>query len=117
MAFDPKFAERIRRALDGVAFEEKRMFGGIAFLHQGHMFVGVTEDRLMLRLGPDRAEVALKRKHVAPMDFTGKPMKGYVFVAREGLGTAAQLRGWMEQALAFVGELPPKPAKPKKSGR
>jgi TfoX/Sxy family transcriptional regulator of competence genes len=79
MAFDEKLGERIRKALGnrkGVG--ERKMFGGLCFTVNGHMVAGVVGDRLMLRVGPDQHEAALKLKHAQPMDFTGKPMKGMV---------------------------------------
>ena len=74
------------------------------------MFCGVLGDELMLRLGPDGAEQALARPHVRPMDFTGRPMKSMVLVGRDGLKGVA-LRRWVDTALAFAGELPPKTAR------
>ena len=108
MAYDETLANRIRDAVehrDGVT--ERKMFGGLAFMLDGHMFCGVVGDELMLRLGREQAEAALGRPHVRPMDFTGKPMAGMVFVASEGLRGAA-LRRWLDRAAAFVGTLPPK---------
>ena len=91
MAFDPDLAQRLRAVLAaaGQAPAEKKMFGGLAFMLGGHMFCGVVNDTLMLRLGPDGADHALDRPHVRPMDFTGRPMKGMVFVEPGGLHGAA----------------------------
>ena len=108
MAYDETLADRIRDAVehrDGVS--ERKMFGGLAFMLEGHMFCGVVGDELMLRLGREQAEAALSRPHVRPMDFTGRPMAGMVFVAGEGLRGPA-LRRWLDKAAAFVGTLPPK---------
>lgn len=108
MAYDEDLAARIRSALsDRDDLSQREMFGGICFMVGGNMCCGVTED-LMLRLGPDGAEAALEQPHVRPMDFTGRPLKGYVYVALEAIATDAQLRAWIDRALAFVETLPPK---------
>ena len=103
MAFDAYLADRIREVVvEQRDVTEKRMFGGLAFLWCGKMFVGIVRDELMLRLGPERATLALALPHVRPMDFTGKPMKNYVFVAPEGVDREADLHAWVREALAFV---------------
>ena len=108
MAYDEKLADRVRGALDGVdGVGERKMFGGIAFMVDGHMACGIVGGDLMVRLGPDRAEAALERPHVRPMDFTGRPTTGMVFVEQSGLRGAA-LGRWVGEAVAFVGSLPPK---------
>ena len=112
MAYDEQLAQRIRSALQGNRhITEKKMFGGIAFLREGLMFVGVSDSSLMARVGKDNHADSLIRKHVRPMDFTGKPMQGYVFVDAEGTRTDAQLRFWVERCERFVATLPPKAAK------
>jgi hypothetical protein len=109
MAYDEELAERVRQALPGgVNVAEKKMFGGLAFMLDGHMSCGIVGGDLMLRLGPDRSELALAEPHVRPMDFTGRALKGFVYVAPEGLATDVELRGWIEQAVAFASSLPPK---------
>lgn len=109
MAYDEGLATRIQEHVAEVAgVTEKRMFGGIAFLADGHMFAGIVGETLMLRLGEPAAANALRKKHVRPMDFTGKPMKGYVYVDAEGLESDADLAGWLDAARAFVASLPPK---------
>jgi TfoX/Sxy family transcriptional regulator of competence genes len=110
VAYDEDLADRVRAVLPPAeAVTERQMFGGLAFMLSGHMFCGVVKDTLMLRLGPDGAERALDRPHVRPMDFTGRPMKGMVFVEPDGLKGAA-LRHWVDAAAAFTHTLPPKPA-------
>ena len=112
MAYNEQLAQRIRDALAGDrAITERKMFGGIAFLRHGLMFVGVLDSSLMARIGKSSHADSLARKHVRPMDFTGKPMLGYVFVDAPGLKTEAQLRFWLERCERFVTTLPPKGAK------
>jgi TfoX/Sxy family transcriptional regulator of competence genes len=108
MAYDERLADRVRGVLLADAgLTERKMFGGLAFMLDGHMCCGIVGDELMLRLGVDGADAALARPHVRPMDFTGRPMAGMVCVAPEGLGGVA-LRRWVERARAFVHTLPPK---------
>jgi hypothetical protein len=112
MAYSERLAQRIREALaDDRAVTEKKMFGGIAFLRRGLMFVGVSDSSLMARVGKPNYAESLSRKHVREMDFTGKPMQGYVFVDAPGLETDAQLRFWIERCKTFVATLPPKTGK------
>jgi hypothetical protein len=102
MSYDEKLAARIRRAVHkqrGVT--EKKMFGGLAFLLNGKMFCGLNGDDLMVRVGPENGAAALKRAHVRPMDFTGRPMKGYVYVSPLGLRGAALAR-WVKAGTDFV---------------
>ena len=84
-----------------VVCEEKRMMGGLCFMVDGKMCLGITAERLMVRLDPDIYEAALERPGCMPMDFTGKPMRGFVFVTHEGLKTAKSLRTWIDAALEF----------------
>ena len=108
MAYDENLAARVRALLETDAgFSERKMFGGIAFMLDGHMCCGVVDRDLMLRLGTDCADTARERPHVRPMDFTGRPMSSMVFVAPEGL-QGRSLRAWVEQAAAFARSLPPK---------
>jgi TfoX/Sxy family transcriptional regulator of competence genes len=109
MAYDERLAGRVRKQLSrrkGLA--ERKMFGGLAFLLDGHMCCGVVDCDLCLRLGDDGTVQALKRAHVRPMDFTGKPLKSMVYVAAAGLRTEKQLAGWVRQAVEFTRTLPPK---------
>jgi TfoX/Sxy family transcriptional regulator of competence genes len=109
MAYDEDLADRVRAVLpDGEPVDERRMFGGLAFMLRGHMFCGVVKDTLMVRLGADAAEEALARPYVRPMDFTGRPMKNMVFVEPGGLvGTA--LRRWVDAAAEYARGQPSKP--------
>jgi hypothetical protein len=109
VAYDEAFAERVRAALRGRrGVTEKKMFGGLAFLLRGHMFVGLAGKALMARTGAEGYEAALKRKGVREMDFTGKPMCGYVFVDPKVLKSAADLRYWVDLCADFAGKLPAK---------
>lgn len=109
MAVDEKLVARIRamfRERDDV--EEKRMFGGIAFMVSGHMCCGPLDNDLMVRVGPDQYDDALSRKHATTMEFTGKPMRGFVTVRADGIRTKRDLRRWIGLGLNFIEGLPPK---------
>lgn len=112
MAYDEALAQRVREALrrkPGIS--EKKMFGGIAFLLHGHMFVGISDHSLMARVGPTEYDRALAMKHVREMDFTGKPMRGYVFIDSKGVKDEKALKFWLQKCASFVSALPPKAAK------
>jgi hypothetical protein len=112
MAYDPGLAQRIREALgQRPGLEERRMFGGLAFLLDGKMFVGVNGSTLMARVGPERYEDALALPHVREMDFTGRPLRGYVYIAPAGLAEDRDLEAWVNGCAGFVASLPAK--KPK----
>ena len=109
MAFDAVLGKRIRAILSQRrAITERRMFGGLAFMVHGNMFVGVLKKSLMARVGPEYYEAALKKPHVRPMDFTGKPLRGYVYVSPGGIKTDRSLRTWVERSLEYARSLPPK---------
>lgn len=107
MAFDETLAARIRAALvrkKGV--EEKKMFGGIGFLLNGNLLVGVRKDSLLVRLGPEQGEEALSEPHVTAFKITGRgTVKGWVVVSLEGVEDDDQLNGWIQRAVNFVGKL------------
>ncbi len=84
------------------------MFGGLAFMARGHMCCGLVRERIMVRVGPEAYDRLLAKPHARPMDFTGKPMKGYVFVDPPGFESDADLEEWVERCRRFVGSLPPK---------
>jgi hypothetical protein len=112
MALDPGAAERIREFLSSRSgISERRMFGGIAFMANGHMAVGLVGGTLMARVGPAGQADALSRPHVRVMDFTGRPMKGYVFVEPAGFESDAELANWVGICLDFVRTLPAKAIK------
>jgi hypothetical protein len=109
MAFSEELAGRVRRELarrKGVG--EKKMFGGVGFLLTGNLLVGVWKDSLIVRLGPEEGDEALKEPHVKAFDITGRPMKGWVLVGPEGVRGDDQLKGWVERAVKFVKTLPAK---------
>ncbi len=108
MAFDENLAARIRGALTRKRnIEEKKMFGGVGFLLNGNLLVGVWKDSLCVRLGPEQTEEALLEPHVKEFDITGRPMKGWVLVEPEGVEDD-QVKGWIQRAVKFVGKLPKK---------
>ena len=109
MAYDKVLGERIRAVLSrrrGIT--ERRMFGGLAFMAGGHMFAGVLGKSLMARVGPGHYDLALKEPYVRPMDFTGKPLRGYVYVGPRALQSERQLRAWVERCLGHARSLRPK---------
>ncbi|MEU6201441.1 TfoX/Sxy family protein [Streptomyces sp. NPDC047061] len=109
MAYDEGLAERIRRHLGADPdITEKRMFGGVAFLHSGNMAVGVTGDDLMVRVGPEATDAALARPGARIFDMTGRPMRGWVVVASSAVTEDGVLSEWIGQGYAFAASLPPK---------
>jgi len=109
MAFDEAVAGRVRKALAGAPdVVEKRMFGGIAFMVRGNMCCGVIGDRLMLRVGPKGYETTLSLPHARAMDFTGRPMKGMVYIEPAGFASTRDLDTWIKKAMEFALSLPAK---------
>ena len=111
MAYDERLAERVREALKWqLDVDEKRMFGGLCFMVNGHMTLGLVKNDLMVRVGGDAYDDALAKKGTRPMDFTGRQLKGFVYVARAHLGRKRDLEAWVERALAFNATQPVKKA-------
>lgn len=109
MAYDEALAERIRKLTPkSDARSERKMFGGLCFMVGGNMFAGVVRDELMVRVGADGFDEALARPHARPMDFTGRPMKGMVFVGAKGIAADKDLKAWVKRAFDFAAKLPPK---------
>ncbi len=109
MAYDERVAERVRESLGAKApFSEKKMFGGLALMVRGNMCLGVLGDAVMARIGPERYAEMLAREHVREMDFTGRPMNGYVFVDPPGFEADADLEFVVDCCLAFNAGLPAK---------
>lgn len=102
MAFDEKLADRIRESLvDIKKVEEKNMFGGVCFMVDGKMCIGVVKDEMMCRIDPVMDEIVLEKKGCRRMDFTGKPMKGYVFISEEGMKKQKEFNYWVDLCLEF----------------
>jgi TfoX/Sxy family transcriptional regulator of competence genes len=110
MSYDEDLADRVREQLsdqDGVT--ERQMFGGLAFMLFGNMAVGLSgSGELMVRVGPDGTERALAEPHTRLFDMSGRPMRGWILVAPEGVATARQLGTWVRSGLEFARTLPPK---------
>ena len=115
MAYDDYLADRIKTVLrkKRVVFEEKKMMGGLCYLVDDKMCLGIVKDKLMARIDPEIYDRALKKKGCREMDFTGRPMKGYVFVEPEGIEMDTELYYWIELCLDFN----PKAKSSKKKGR
>jgi TfoX/Sxy family transcriptional regulator of competence genes len=112
MAFDEVLAGRIREQLvEQSGISERKMFGGIAFMLDDKMFAGVIKDDLMVRVDPQTFATALTEPHVREMDFSGRPMQGYLYVAPAGLATDEALARWLDLARSWVATLPAKPPK------
>jgi len=109
MAFSESLAARIRDALVRQKnIEEKKMFGGVGFLLNGNLLVGVWKYSLIARVGPDAYDDALREPHVREFDITGRPMKGWVLIEPDGVDDDHQLAGWIERSMEFVRTLPMK---------
>ena len=107
MAYDEGLAERIRGVLgEEPGVSEKRMFGGVAFLVGGRMSVGIVQDKLMVRVGPESYDRVLKERHARQMDFTGRPMKGFIYVVPSGYESDADLERWVCLGVGFAESLP-----------
>ncbi len=111
MAYDEGLAFRIEEILADVPdVEQKKMFGGLAFMVRRHMCVGVTNEMLMARVGPEQYAECLQIRHAKEMTFTGKPMKGMIYVDPEGIAEDDDLKLWIDRCLDFVASLPAKKA-------
>jgi TfoX/Sxy family transcriptional regulator of competence genes len=111
MAFDEGLAQRVREVLGSrPGISERRMFGGLAFLVDGKMFVGLLGAVLMARVGAERHRDALALPHVREMDFTGRPMKGYVYIDPPAIEADNDLSAWVRWCEDHARRLPPKKA-------
>ena len=109
MAFDEGLAERVRHALGTrPSVSERKMFGGLCFMVGGNMCLGIVGDDLMVRVGPEGWKDALARPHAREMDFTGKSMRGMVYVAPEGFSEDNDLQKWLDLGLDYASSLPSK---------
>ena len=105
MAYDEKLAERIRERLSELPhIEEKEMMGGLSFLYNGKMCVGIIKDEMMCRIDPAEHEAAVERHGCRVMDFTGRPMKGWVMVDESGMKSKKDFDEWIELALTYNGK-------------
>lgn len=103
MAYDEKLANRTRELISKThqITEERKMFGGLCFMVNHKMCVGVEQERMMVRLDPEIYEEVIEKEGCHPMDFTGRPMRGYVFVDASALSTAKKLSYWISLALNY----------------
>lgn len=109
MAYSEELADRIRDAIDGrPGVAERKMFGGIAWMVNGNMACGILGEDLMVRLERDDAKAALTEEHVGPMEFTGRPMRGFIVVAAAGIDDVDALGRWVDVGADFAESLPPK---------
>jgi len=112
MAYDERLAERCRLAMAGRPdVVEKHMFGGLAFMVRGHMACGIVGSTLMVRLPPETADGLLTEPHVRPMDFTGRPMRGFLYVDPPGIKAITALQKWIDRAAAYA-EAQPRKVRP-----
>ena len=108
MAYNEILAYRIRAAVSilpksiATNIHEKKMFGGLAYLYKGKMTVGILQNDLMVRVKEEYMDVSLNNPYVRPMEFTGKPMKEFIFVSPEGYKTELQLQQWIEHGLSHA---------------
>jgi TfoX/Sxy family transcriptional regulator of competence genes len=116
--YDQALAEKVRRALAGTpGLTEKKMFGGIAFLVNGAMCIGVDKDDLIVRCEKDETEKLLKRKGVREFDLSGgRPMKGWLLVGADATATAAGFKSWVDFARAQAPKAPKRKAKRRPAG-
>jgi hypothetical protein len=109
VAYDEDLAERVRELLSlRESVNERKMFGGIAFMLAGNMTCGVLGEELIVRLGPEEGERALAEPHTRGFDFTGRPMRNIVMVDPRGIATDEELAGWVDAGADFAASLPPK---------
>ena len=109
MPYSEELAERIRESIEGRSgVTERKMFGGIAWMVNGNMAVGTLGENLMVRLAPEDAEAAMAEPHVGPMEFTGRPMRGFLTVDAAGISDAGALARWIDAGADHAASLPPK---------
>ncbi len=109
MAYDEALAVRVKKALSGRSdVAERKMFGGLAFMLSGNMCCCVTGQGLIVRVGPEGYEEALRLPHAGLMDLTGRPMRGWILVEPEGVNSDAGLNEWVARGAEFTANLPPK---------
>ena len=112
MSYDPGAAERVRQLLSRRGdVAEKKMVSGLSFLVNGNMCCGITGTALMVRVGPERREQALREPHVRPMLFAGRALSGFICIEPEGYEADDALASWVQRGLDFVAGLPAKPVR------
>ena len=112
MAYDDELANRIRHVFSGRRdIAERKMFGGLAFLLRGRMCCGIVGNDLMVRVADGEFDEVMRGRHVRPMDFTGKPLRGFAYVAPPGFRTAAALRTWLSRGERVAEEKAARPVK------
>jgi len=115
MAYSEKLAKRIIKLLKSQkGIVEKKMFGGICYMLKDKMIAGIVENKLMIRCLREEYDKLLKKPHADEMTFTGKPMKGFLYVAPEGIRTDKQLQKWLDVGIEFAHKSPPKKRKIRK---
>lgn len=108
MPFDERLARRVREALSGRDAVERKMMGGLVFMVNGNLCCGVDRGDLIVRVGQDDHQGALREPHVRPMDLTGRPLKGFVLVGSPGLRSRTALQRLVMQGVQYATALPPK---------
>ena len=112
MADDEQLAKRVRQAFGTRSdITERKMFGGLAFLCRGRMCCGIVGGDLMVRIPDNEFDVVMRGRHVRQMDFTGKPLRGFVYVSPPGVRTAAALRTWLSRGERVAEEKATEPTK------
>jgi hypothetical protein len=111
MAYDEGLAQRVQEMLDGMelpGLEAKKMFGGVGYMVQGNTVCGVHKESLIVCVGPEGHTEAMTMPHTREFDITGRSMKGWVMVDADGYAADADLKGWVQQGVAFAQALDPK---------
>ncbi len=109
MPYDEELAGRIRKSIARKGpIDEMKAFGGLSFMLDGKMCVGVQKNRLMVRIDPDKHDTLIKRQGAGPMDFTGRPMRGFLFIDAKGVPDAGSLNFWVNESVEYVRTVPAK---------
>lgn len=112
MPYDEKLAERISTILKGKrGLVQKKMFGGIAYMLKDKMFVGIAKNELMVRVLDEKYDEYLKKPNVRLMDFTGRPLRGFLYIDSPGFKTDKQLAKWIDVGIEYVMKSPSKKKK------
>ena len=107
MAYEENLAQRLRTHLAGVpGLTEKKMFGGVGFMANGNMACGVHKQYCIARLSAGHYEQAMRKPHVKPFDIMGRPMKGWIMVTAEGIGSEDDLKEWIQRDVTLARSLP-----------